>query len=101
MIKRHLDFPANQGRGGGQSQSGVLIPLATDTQPTGLAPTIHHPATAEVDYTAEELEFLKAIDAYKSTHHRPFPTWKEVLAVLRSLGYHKSLPTGSGTTSIL
>lgn len=41
------------------------------------------------DYTADELEFLKALDQYKRLHHRPHPTWAEVLAVAKSLGYRK------------
>ena len=40
-------------------------------------------------FTEEELEFLKAMDAYKRNNHRPFPSWKEVLEVLKSLGYQK------------
>ncbi len=37
--------------------------------------------------TGEELAFLKAMDQYKRRHHRPFPTWREVLDVVRALGY--------------
>ncbi len=40
-------------------------------------------------YTDEELEFLKAIDRYKRSQNRPFPTWIEVLNVLRQLGWAK------------
>ena len=39
--------------------------------------------------TPEELAFISAINAYKKQHDRPFPTWSEVLYVLRSLGYEK------------
>lgn len=39
--------------------------------------------------TPEELEFIKAINAYRQLHNRPFPTWSEVLHVLRLLGYEK------------
>lgn len=41
------------------------------------------------EYTAEELEFLRAMDRYKRERRRPFPAWSEVLAVLKSLGYQK------------
>lgn len=41
------------------------------------------------DYTPDEVEFLRAMDGYKSQMGRPFPTWREVLAVLQSLGYRK------------
>lgn len=43
------------------------------------------------DYTDEEREFLIAIDRYKRTFHRPHPTWREVLFVLRGLGWRKAL----------
>lgn len=41
------------------------------------------------EYSPDELEFLRAIDRYKTENNRPFPTWCEVLSVLRSLGYRK------------
>jgi len=41
------------------------------------------------DVTPEELEFLKAIERYQRRMRRRYPTWREVLAVLRSLGYRK------------
>lgn len=47
------------------------------------------PTTCERDYTEEETEFMKAMDRYKRDNRRPFPTWSEVLEVLRALGYRK------------
>jgi hypothetical protein len=41
------------------------------------------------DYSDEEREFLQAIDCYKHTFDRPFPTWREVLRVAQALGYRK------------
>ncbi len=37
----------------------------------------------------EQYEFLMAIDEYKRTNTRPFPTWTEVLEVIKALGYRK------------
>ena len=37
----------------------------------------------------EQFEFLMAIDEYKSKNTRPFPTWTEVLEVIKALGYRK------------
>jgi hypothetical protein len=37
--------------------------------------------------TLEELEFVRAMDAYKRKFDRPFPTWSEVLGVFKGLGY--------------
>ena len=47
------------------------------------------PTTCERDYTEEEIAFMKAMDQYKRDNRRPFPTWSEVLEVLRALGYRK------------
>jgi hypothetical protein len=41
------------------------------------------------DSNDEEIAFMKAMDQYKRANRRPFPTWSEVLEVLRSLGYRK------------
>lgn len=45
------------------------------------------PTTMNMSYTPEELEFLKAIQRYKEEKRRPYPSWHEVLEVLKSLGY--------------
>jgi hypothetical protein len=47
------------------------------------------PTTCERDYSGEEIEFMKAMDDYKRQSGRQFPTWSEVLEVIRSLGYRK------------
>lgn len=48
------------------------------------------PTTCEKDYSDEEIEFMKAMDLYKRANRRPFPTWSEVLEVLRALGYRRT-----------
>ncbi|QDV31616.1 hypothetical protein Spb1_35610 [Planctopirus ephydatiae] len=47
------------------------------------------PTTCERDYSGDEVEFMKAMDDYKRKSGRMFPTWSEVLEVVRSLGYTK------------
>jgi len=47
------------------------------------------PTTCERDYTADEVEFMKAMDDYKRRSGRQFPTWSEVLEVVRGLGYNR------------
>ena len=37
---------------------------------------------------------MKAMDRYKRENRRPFPTWSEVLEVLRSLGYRRVAEPG-------
>lgn len=48
------------------------------------------PTTCEREYSAAELEFMNAIQAYKAQSGRLFPTWSEVLEVVRGLGYEKA-----------
>jgi hypothetical protein len=43
----------------------------------------------EGEMTAEQFEFVKAIETYKKVNKRMYPTWTEVLDVLRQLGYRK------------
>ncbi len=47
------------------------------------------PTTCERDYTADEIEFMRALDEYKRSSGRMFPTCSEILEVLRKLGYEK------------
>ena len=49
------------------------------------------PTTCERDYSLDEVEFMKAMDDYKRKSGRMFPTWSEVLEVVRSLGYVKQV----------
>ena len=37
--------------------------------------------------STDEVEFINAINDYKEKFNRPFPTWSEILHVLRTLGY--------------
>ncbi|MEO8496955.1 MAG: hypothetical protein ABI614_17940, partial [Planctomycetota bacterium] len=41
------------------------------------------------DYTDQEIEFMQAMDAYKRSSGRMFPTCSEILEVLRDLGYQQ------------
>lgn len=45
------------------------------------------PTTCERDYNGEEIEFMQALDAYKRSSGRMFPTCSEILEVIRDLGY--------------
>lgn len=47
-------------------------------------------AAEEGEMTHEQFLFIKAIDAYKRVNNKPFPTWTEVLEVIRKLGYRKT-----------
>ena len=73
------------------------IPVATDRRAANAAEKrkkserrrLIDPTTCERDYSDDETDFMKAMDRYKRDNRRPFPTWSEVLEVIRSLGYRK------------
>lgn len=52
------------------------------------------PTTCERDYSHDEVEFMRAMELYKRLNNRPFPTWSEVLEVVRALGYRKVADSG-------
>ena len=43
----------------------------------------------EGEMTDEQFEFVMAIDQYKRQNNRPFPTWTEVLELIKAIGYRK------------
>jgi hypothetical protein len=49
-------------------------------------------AAEEGEMNREQFLFVMAIDAYKRVNQKPFPTWTEVLEVIRKLGYRKTQP---------
>ncbi len=46
-------------------------------------------AAEEGQMSDEQFEFIMAIDEYKRANARPFPTWTEVLEIIRALGYRR------------
>ena len=46
-------------------------------------------AAEQGQMSPEQFEFLMAIDEYKRENSRLFPTWTEVLDVVKALGYRK------------
>lgn len=69
-------------------RSKRATPPSRDPLDDILEPERSAPALAEVD--AEVLEFIEAVDRFKKQHGRPFPSWSEVLLILRQLGYRRS-----------
>ena len=45
----------------------------------------------EGEMTAEQFLFIQAIDTFKRVNGKTFPTWTDVLAVVRKLGYRKTM----------
>jgi hypothetical protein len=48
-------------------------------------------AAEEGEMTQEQFMFLLAINAFKEANGRTFPTWTDVLEVVRKLGYRKTM----------
>lgn len=48
----------------------------------------------EGELDSEQFEFVLAMDEYKRANNRPFPSWTEVLEVIKYLGYRKSAGRG-------
>lgn len=44
----------------------------------------------QYDMDAEVLAFINAINRFKEQSGRAFPTWSEVLGILKALGYEKT-----------
>lgn len=46
----------------------------------------------EGEMSSEQFLFVMAIDAYKRVNNTPYPSWTEILEVIRKLGYRKTHP---------
>jgi hypothetical protein len=50
-------------------------------------------AAEEGEMTAEQFLFVSAVEAFKRANGKMFPTWTDVLEVVRLLGYRKTMPS--------
>jgi len=50
-------------------------------------------AAEEGEMTREQFLFLMAIDEFKRANAKGFPSWSDVLEVIRLLGYRKTMPS--------
>ena len=48
----------------------------------------------EGELNDEQFDFVMAMDEYKRANKRPFPSWTEVLEVIKYLGYRKVAEVG-------
>lgn len=46
-------------------------------------------AAEEGEMTDEQFEFIMSVNEYKRVNKRPFPSWTEVLDIMKALGYRK------------
>jgi hypothetical protein len=73
------------------------IPVAVERRKTPRRRQID-PTTCEREYTDEEVEFMQAMDAYKRSSGRMFPTCSEILEVITKLGYERVRSSATMTT---
>lgn len=50
-------------------------------------------AADEGEMNQEQFLFLMAVDAFKKSNGKTFPSWSDVLEVIRLLGYRKTMPS--------
>lgn len=50
-------------------------------------------AADEGEMTQEQFMFVMAIDTFKQVNNVTFPSWTDVLEVIRKLGYRKTMPS--------
>lgn len=48
-------------------------------------------AAEEGEMTQEQFMFVMAIDTFKRVNNKTFPTWTDVLEIIRKLGYRKTV----------
>ncbi len=46
-------------------------------------------AAEEGEMTEDQFEFVMAVQDYKRANNRPFPSWTEILDIIKALGYRK------------
>jgi len=92
--QRHHDVPER--RGGVERRSSVVDRRSGLERRRG--PGRRRPesrkAAEEGELTSEQFEFVMAMDEYKRANKRPFPSWTEVLEVIKYLGYRKVAEVG-------
>lgn len=74
-------------KAGSKKTSSKKAPSKSGGAKTSAKKPIRKGPTTEV--TPDVLEFINALDDYKKDKNRPFPTWSEVLEVVKGLGYRK------------
>lgn len=54
----------------------------------------------EGEMTANQFEFVMAVETYKKVNKKMYPTWTEILEVISQLGYRKVLPRNIQLTNV-
>ena len=79
-------FAAEQGAAGADDFTGL-----ERRRGAGRRLTDFTKAAEEGEMTPEQFHFIAAVDAFKKSNHKMFPTWTDVLEIVRLLGYRKTM----------
>ena len=91
-VDRRQQSAEEAGYDGPERRSGVDRRAATGLERRrgpGRRRSDDRKAAEEGEMTGEQFEFCMAIEMYKKVNKRLYPTWTEVLEVVRQLGYRK------------
>lgn len=76
------------GQGGGSNPTGLERRRGPGRRRSDFAKSAE-----EGEMTREQFLFIQAIEAFKRVNERTYPTWSDVLEVVRLLGYRKTMPS--------
>ena len=76
--------------------SGEGHRLAGDRETSASRRRLIDPTTCERDYSLEELDFMRALDEYKRTNSRMFPTCSEILVSESSTAFGSGAQRSGG-----
>jgi len=71
---------------------GLKLPDMERRRGPGIRRPEERRSAEEGEMTTEKFEFVLAVEEYKRANKKTFPTWTEVLEVIKLLGYHKHKP---------
>src|SRR3954469_5626750 len=84
-----LPLPAEEGQEWTNRRASAQATRAANARQASGRRRFVDPTTCEREYTVAEMEFMQAMHDYKQSSGRMFPTWSEVLEVIKALGYEK------------
>jgi hypothetical protein len=94
-IDRRQATPEESGYDGPERRSGVERRDATGLERRrgpGRRRADDRREAEEGEMNVEQFEFIMAIETYKKVNKRLYPTWTEILEIVRQLGYRKVMP---------
>jgi len=93
LDRRRRRTDERSGRERRKTDQHPAVPDMYERRGPGIRRSEDRRAAEEGEMTNEQWEFLRTIEAYKQANNKPFPTWTEVLEVVKKLGYRKVDPS--------